>query len=193
MWLHVGTGHQRSCSTQNHTSKQVSVCVSNVWLPSNNPCSRCVVCRLYPRRVALQQTNLSWEALYVCRLWTGSWIYFKLLLDLDQVHIILNIVGTPSADDLDSVTSEQAKRYLQSLPYRPTIPWSKLYTKADATGRQCHHPTLSPHSLPTLSLYSSALDLLDKMLAFNPHKRITVEQALTHPYLEQYYDPDDEV
>ena len=38
-----------------------------------------------------------------------------------------------------------------------------------------------------------ALDLLDKMLAFNPHRRITVEQALAHPYLEQYYDPDDEV
>ena len=41
--------------------------------------------------------------------------------------------------------------------------------------------------------YFVALDLLDKMLTFNPHKRITVEQALAHSYLEQYYDPDDEV
>lgn len=40
---------------------------------------------------------------------------------------------------------------------------------------------------------TSALDLLDKMLTFNPNRRITVEQALAHPYLEQYYDPDDEV
>ena len=31
------------------------------------------------------------------------------------------------------------------------------------------------------------------MLTFNPHKRITVEEALAHPYLEQYYDPADEV
>lgn len=38
-----------------------------------------------------------------------------------------------------------------------------------------------------------ALDLLDKMLTFNPHKRIEVEEALAHPYLEQYYDPTDEV
>lgn len=38
-----------------------------------------------------------------------------------------------------------------------------------------------------------ALDLLDKMLTFNPNRRITVEQALAHPYLEQYYDPEDEV
>jgi len=39
----------------------------------------------------------------------------------------------------------------------------------------------------------AALDLLNKMLTFNPYKRITVEQALAHPYLEQYYDPSDEV
>lgn len=38
-----------------------------------------------------------------------------------------------------------------------------------------------------------ALDLLDKMLTFNPNKRIVVEDALAHPYLEQYYDPADEV
>uniref|UniRef100_A0A0B6ZU88 Protein kinase domain-containing protein n=2 Tax=Arion vulgaris TaxID=1028688 RepID=A0A0B6ZU88_9EUPU len=30
------------------------------------------------------------------------------------------------------------------------------------------------------------------MLTFNPDKRISVEQALAHPYLEQYYDPADE-
>lgn len=31
------------------------------------------------------------------------------------------------------------------------------------------------------------------MLTFNPNKRITVEEALSHVYLRQYYDPDDEV
>lgn len=30
------------------------------------------------------------------------------------------------------------------------------------------------------------------MLTFNPDKRITIEEALAHPYLEQYYDPQDE-
>ena len=40
---------------------------------------------------------------------------------------------------------------------------------------------------------STALDLLGRMLTFNPIKRISVEEALAHPYLEQYYDPTDEV
>ena len=30
------------------------------------------------------------------------------------------------------------------------------------------------------------------MLAFSPRKRITVEDALAHPYLESYHDPEDE-
>ena len=30
------------------------------------------------------------------------------------------------------------------------------------------------------------------MLTFNPLKRITVEDALAHPYLEAYHDPEDE-
>ena len=44
-----------------------------------------------------------------------------------------------------------------------------------------------------LKWFAAALDLLDKMLTFNPFKRVDVETALAHPYLEQYYDPSDEV
>lgn len=65
----------------------------------------------------------------------------------------------------------QARGYLESLPYKPRVPWVELFPGADAR----------------------ALDLLHRMLTFNPHKRITVEEALAHPYLEQYYDPNDEV
>jgi len=38
----------------------------------------------------------------------------------------------------------------------------------------------------------TALDLLDKMLVFDPTKRITVEQALEHPYLSSLHDLSDE-
>ncbi|ODN05744.1 Mitogen-activated protein kinase 1 [Orchesella cincta] len=89
---------------------------------------------------------------------------------LDQLNHILGILGTPSQDDLQCIINEKARSYLQSLQYKPKVPWEKLYPDADR----------------------KALDLLDKMLTFNPHKRIVVEDALAHPYLEQYYDPADE-
>ncbi|CAF4601733.1 unnamed protein product [Rotaria sp. Silwood2] len=39
---------------------------------------------------------------------------------------------------------------------------------------------------------SLAFDLLDKLLTFNPSLRYTAEQALSHLYLTQYSDPEDE-
>jgi serine/threonine protein kinase len=38
-----------------------------------------------------------------------------------------------------------------------------------------------------------AIDLLNKLLEFDPSKRINVEEALSHPYLSAYHDEDDEV
>lgn len=43
-----------------------------------------------------------------------------------------------------------------------------------------------PHANPL------ALDLLAKMLNFDPAKRITCDQALDHPYLAVWHDPTDE-
>ncbi|CAJ0580824.1 unnamed protein product, partial [Mesorhabditis spiculigera] len=89
---------------------------------------------------------------------------------LDQLNLILAVVGSPSQEDLGCIINEKARSYLISLPHKPKQPWQRLYPNADPR----------------------ALDLLDKMLTFNPNKRIDIEQALAHPYLEQYYDPNDE-
>lgn len=34
--------------------------------------------------------------------------------------------------------------------------------------------------------------MIDKMLVFNPNRRVTVEQALEHPYLASLHDVNDE-
>ena len=42
------------------------------------------------------------------------------------------------------------------------------------------------------SCSSQAIDLMSQMLMFDPAKRITVEQALEHPYLASLHDSSDE-
>lgn len=37
-----------------------------------------------------------------------------------------------------------------------------------------------------------AIDLLERMLVFDPKKRITATEALAHEYLAPYHDPTDE-
>ena len=37
-----------------------------------------------------------------------------------------------------------------------------------------------------------AIDLLKKMLVVDPQKRITIRDALEHPFLKEFHDPEDE-
>ena len=43
-------------------------------------------------------------------------------------------------------------------------------------------PTASPE----------AIDLMKNLLHFNPNKRLTAEEALRHPYVSQFHNPDEE-
>ncbi|OQR95451.1 sporangia induced mitogen-activated protein kinase [Thraustotheca clavata] len=89
---------------------------------------------------------------------------------IHQLQIICDKLGTPSEEELHFVTSEKARRFMKGQPNKPKIPLDKLF----------------PNAKP------NALDLLDKMLVFDPTKRISVEEALEHPYLESLHNNDDE-
>jgi mitogen-activated protein kinase 1/3 len=73
-------------------------------------------------------------------------------------------------EDYYGIKSRRAREYIRSLPFKKKIPLKAMFPKTS----------------------DLALDLLEKLLAFNPAKRITVEDALRHPYLEPYHDPEDE-
>lgn len=51
-----------------------------------------------------------------------------------------------------------------------------------------------PRSLSSLypTAPPDAIDLLSKLLQFNPEKRLTIEQAISHPYLAQFHNPAEE-
>ncbi|ETW04861.1 CMGC/MAPK protein kinase [Aphanomyces invadans] len=89
---------------------------------------------------------------------------------IHQLQIICDKLGTPSEAELHFVTSEKARRFMKSQPNKPKIPLDRLF----------------PNVKPT------ALDLLDKMLVFDPSQRISVEEALQHPYLESLHNCEDE-
>jgi mitogen-activated protein kinase 15 len=38
-----------------------------------------------------------------------------------------------------------------------------------------------------------AIDLIKKLLSFNPKNRLTVEQALEHPYVKDFHSPEEEI
>jgi len=64
----------------------------------------------------------------------------------------------------------QTLRFVQSLPKRQRVPFSEKLRCND----------------------ESALDLLEKMLVFDPRKRINATECLAHEYVAPYHDPTDE-
>jgi len=77
-----------------------------------------------------------------------------------------------SAPTLGVLTNKeiQTLRFVQSLPKRQRVPFSEKLRCND----------------------ESALDLLEKMLVFDPRKRINASECLSHEYVAPYHDPTDE-
>ncbi|KAM8960171.1 mitogen-activated protein kinase 7 [Pelodytes ibericus] len=89
---------------------------------------------------------------------------------IHQLQLIMTVLGTPSSQVIRAIGAERVRAYIQSLPSRQAVPWNSLYPHGDR----------------------KALDLLSNMLRFDPRERISVQEALRHPFLSKYHDPDDE-
>ncbi|CAJ2654325.1 unnamed protein product [Trifolium pratense] len=87
-----------------------------------------------------------------------------------QMRLLTELLGTPTDADVGLVKNEDARRYIRQLPQYPRQPLNRVF----------------PHVHPL------AIDLVDKMLTIDPTRRITVEEALAHPYLEKLHDVADE-
>uniref|UniRef100_A0AAX7TJY2 Mitogen-activated protein kinase n=1 Tax=Astatotilapia calliptera TaxID=8154 RepID=A0AAX7TJY2_ASTCA len=117
--------------------------------------------------------------------------------DLKICDFGLARIADPEHDHTGFLTEYVATRWyrapeimLNSKGYSKSIDiWSVGCILAEMLSNKPIFP--GKHYLDQLN-HILALDLLGRMLTFNPIKRITVEEALAHPYLEQYYDPSDE-
>lgn len=86
---------------------------------------------------------------------------------LNQLRLIIDTLGSQGEEDIEFIDNRKARRYIKALPFSRGTHFSQLYPQADPL----------------------AVDLLQRMLVFDPRKRITVTEALQHPYMAGLYDP----
>ncbi|CAG9312793.1 unnamed protein product [Blepharisma stoltei] len=86
----------------------------------------------------------------------------------DQLNMIFRIIGTPSDDDCSFISDPRALNYVRSFPINEPVDLRELY----------------PGSTP------EELNLLLRLLTFSPINRITLDQALEHPYFRDIRRPE---
>eukprot|EP00298_Acanthocystis_sp_HF-20_P010487 c18882_g1_i1.p1 GENE.c18882_g1_i1~~c18882_g1_i1.p1 ORF type:complete len:372 (+),score=118.14 c18882_g1_i1:132-1247(+) len=90
---------------------------------------------------------------------------------MDQLTKILTVLPKPTKEDIESVHSSFASSMLDAVDIKSRKEIKSLFK------------SISP----------DALDLVQKLLHFNPSKRLSAAQALKHPYVSQFHDEASEV
>lgn len=88
----------------------------------------------------------------------------------NQLERILEVTGKPTKEDMKPIKARFTQEMIDGITIKRPITLQQLY------------PNASP----------DALDLLTKLLRFNPEKRLSAEEALRHPYLTQFHNPEEE-
>jgi len=89
---------------------------------------------------------------------------------LQQLRLIIEALGPPSDEDLNTINNPQAVEYIKALPKRKAVNFASLYPNAN----------------------KAAIDLLQRMLAFDARKRISAAESLEHEYLVALHNVNDE-
>lgn len=84
--------------------------------------------------------------------------------NMKQLDKIVEIVGYPSEEDLSFINNDHSLSYLRRLPRKSPVKWQDKIPGANPL----------------------AIDLLQKMLSFSPERRISVEEAIKHPYFKNF-------
>jgi len=91
----------------------------------------------------------------------------------NQVALVIEVSGVPKTSELNELKDK----------YNIATDESILPTKFTKKSLKSIVPGAS----------SEAMDLLNKLLQFNPDNRPTVEQALEHPYVASFHKEDEEI
>ena len=98
--------------------------------------------------------------------------------DIDQWNKIIEQLGTPSQEFMKRL-QPTVRNYVENRPKYAGYPFEKLFPDVLFPPDSTEHSGLKA---------SMARDLLQKMLVIDPEKRISVDEALMHPYINVWYD-----
>lgn len=85
---------------------------------------------------------------------------------MDQLRKTVEMVGVPSEEDCSFISDKDARRTVSQMGSRPSKRLENVLSACSPL----------------------ALDLIRKMLQFDPRKRISVEEALDHPFFEPVHE-----
>ncbi|XVE74704.1 hypothetical protein DITRI_Ditri12bG0038700 [Diplodiscus trichospermus] len=88
----------------------------------------------------------------------------------EQLDLVTDLLGTPSTETIARIRNEKARKYLNSMRKKKPIPFSKKFPNTDPL----------------------ALNLLERLIAFDPNDRPSAEEALADPYFRGLANVDNE-
>uniref|UniRef100_A0A671R461 Stress-activated protein kinase JNK n=1 Tax=Sinocyclocheilus anshuiensis TaxID=1608454 RepID=A0A671R461_9TELE len=98
--------------------------------------------------------------------------------DIDQWNKVIEQLGTPSQEFMMKL-NQSVRTYVENRPRYTGYSFEKLFPDV-------LFPADSEHNKLKAS---QARDLLSRMLVIDASKRISVDEALQHPYINVWYDP----
>jgi mitogen-activated protein kinase 7 len=106
-------------------------------------------------------------------LFPGENSNLPLNLVINQLELIFDLIGTPDIKEIEKISqTENTMNFLLSLSKRKRKNFEDFFAYED----------------------KNAIDLLNKMLEFDPEKRISVDEALRHTYFKGFnFNCDEEV
>lgn len=89
----------------------------------------------------------------------------------NQLALIFEVLGTPTDEEIKGIKLKKAREYVQSQKVKRKIPMKRIFRKANPL----------------------AVDFIEKTVRFDPAKRLTIDQALEHPYLQDFRNKKEEI